>query len=68
MCSNKGNMSDTTRNTQATKLTIFFLKYLYYNMALNIPTCFDPQGIIIREQTKAILQKKENKLATFINS
>ena len=37
-----------------------------YNITLNIRTCFDPQGIIIRSQTKAVLHK--TKLATFVHS
>jgi len=28
---------------------LFFLKYLYYNITRNIPTCFGPQWAIIRE-------------------
>jgi hypothetical protein len=48
-----------------TKCTVLYLSYLYYNITLNIPTCFDPQVIIIREPTKAILHK--TKLATFVH-
>jgi hypothetical protein len=32
-----------------TKCTKMVLRYLYYNITLNIPTCFDPQRTIIRE-------------------
>jgi hypothetical protein len=31
------------RNIQPTKCTLLFLRYLYYNITLNIPTFFDPQ-------------------------
>jgi hypothetical protein len=33
-------------NTKPTKCTESFLRYLYYNITLNIPTCFSPHGII----------------------
>ena len=36
-----------------TKGAILFLRYLYYNITLNIPTCFDPQGLIIREPNQS---------------
>jgi hypothetical protein len=35
-------------NTQATKYTNFFLKYLRY--IITVSTCFNPQAIIISEQ------------------
>jgi hypothetical protein len=50
---------------RTTKCIILFFRYLYY-VTLNVPTCFDPRGIIIGEPTKAILHK--TKLATFIHS
>ena len=37
--------------TQSTKCTIFFVKLLYRVITLGIPTCFDPQGIIFRDET-----------------
>jgi hypothetical protein len=45
---------------------MLLLRYLYYNIMYNIPICFDPQRIIIRESTKIILHK--TKLATFVHS
>jgi len=36
-------------NTQTTKCTVFFLRYLHYNTTLSIPTCFNPQVIVTRE-------------------
>jgi len=33
-------------NIQPTKCAILFIRYLYYNITLNISTCFDLQGII----------------------
>ena len=41
-------------NTQTIKCTALFVRYLYYNITLNIPTCFDPQGIIVRESNQSI--------------
>ena len=41
------------RNTQPTKYTLLFLRYLYYNITLNVPTCFEPQRIIIREPNQS---------------
>jgi hypothetical protein len=32
-----------------TKCKVLFLRCLCWNISLNIPTCFDPQGIITRE-------------------
>jgi hypothetical protein len=40
---------ETVRNTQPTKCTVSLLGYLCYSIALNIPTYFDPQAIIIKE-------------------
>jgi hypothetical protein len=34
---------------QTTKCTNLFLRYLHYNITLNIATCFDPQGTFIRD-------------------
>jgi len=31
---------------------MFFLRYLYYIIILNIPRCFSPQHIIMRELAK----------------
>jgi hypothetical protein len=36
-------------DTTPTKCTILFLRYLYYNTTLIIPTCFSLQGTIIME-------------------
>jgi hypothetical protein len=35
-----------------TKCTILFHRYLYYSITLNIATCFDRQGITIRESER----------------
>jgi hypothetical protein len=53
-------------STQTKKCTVLFLGYLCYTVTLNIATYFDPKGIIIRELTKATLQK--TKLTTFVRS
>jgi hypothetical protein len=29
-----------------------FFRYLCYNITLNVPTCFDPQGTIIRKSNE----------------
>jgi len=34
-----------------------FLRHLYYNITLNIPTCFGPQRAIITESNKVIQHK-----------
>jgi len=34
-------------NTETTKCTLLFLRYLYYIITLSILTCFNPQRIII---------------------
>jgi len=48
------NPPDTSfHNTQPTKCTIQFLRYSHYSITLNIPTCFNPQWIIIREPNKS---------------
>ena len=47
-------------DTESTKCTKLFLRYMYCIVTQIIPTCFDSQG------TKAIPHK--TKLATFINS
>ena len=39
----------TVRSTQPAKCIVMFLGYLCYGVKLNVHTCFDPQGIIIRE-------------------
>jgi hypothetical protein len=37
-----------------------FLRYLYYNITLNIPTCFHPQGVItLGNQITATPHKKQ---------
>ena len=36
-------------NTKLTKGTMQFLRYLYYNITLSIPTCFNAQESIIME-------------------
>jgi hypothetical protein len=35
-----------------TKCTNMFFRYLCYNITLNVLTCFDPQGTIIRESNE----------------
>jgi hypothetical protein len=40
------------RNTQPTKCTVLFLRQFHYNITPKIPTCFDPQWIIIREHNQ----------------
>jgi len=35
-------------DTKPTKRTFSFLRYLHYNITLDIPTCFDPQRTFIR--------------------
>jgi hypothetical protein len=35
-------------DTKPTKRTFSFLRYLHYNITLNIATCFDSQGTFIR--------------------
>jgi len=40
-------------DTKPTKSTNLFLRYLHYNITLNITTCFGPQGIIIRESNQS---------------
>jgi hypothetical protein len=47
------NISIQLTTFRPTKCTILFLKYLYHNITLNIPTCFDPQEIIIRESNQS---------------
>jgi hypothetical protein len=37
------------KTPRPTKCTILFADILYYIITLNSATCFDPQGIIIRE-------------------
>jgi hypothetical protein len=48
----------TVRNQLATlrptKRSVLLLRYLHYDVTLNIPTCFDPQLIIIREGKQSI--------------
>ena len=38
---------------KSTKCSISFLRYLYYDITLNIPTRFDPRHIIIRESNQS---------------
>jgi len=40
---------DNICNTKPTKYTDLFLRYLHYDIARHVPTCFGPQGTIIRE-------------------
>ena len=40
------SMSNVIHHTKPTKCTVLFLRYLYYNITLNIATCFGSQGII----------------------
>jgi hypothetical protein len=44
--------------TQPKNCTIFFPRYLYYNITLNISTFSDLQGIIIRETNKSNTTKQ----------
>jgi hypothetical protein len=37
--------------TQSTNCAIFFVRLLYLIIELSITTCFDPQGIIFRDET-----------------
>jgi len=53
-------------STELTKFAVLFLRYLCYNITLNIPTCFNSLGIIIREPNQG--NTDETKLATFIHS
>jgi hypothetical protein len=53
----------TVRDTQPTNCTIFCFRYLYYNLTLNIATCFDSEGII-RETNQSDTAKK-NKIRHF---
>jgi len=39
-------------DTKPTICSNLSLGYSYYNIALNVPTCFGPQGSIIRESNK----------------
>jgi hypothetical protein len=59
------NQFATLRPTKCTML-VLFLRYLYYNNIYNIAASFDPQGIIIREPTKATSHR--TKLAAFVHS
>jgi hypothetical protein len=43
-----------------TKLNLaYFMGHLYYNITLNIPTCFDSQGIVVRESTQSNTAQKQ---------
>jgi len=53
-------------DAKPTKFTNLFHRYLYCIFTLNSPTCFDLQGIIIREKDKVIQHK--TKLVTFVHS
>jgi len=44
-------------NSKQTKRTMFFLRYLYYIITLNIPTCFTPQGITSKKKYPMVLRK-----------
>jgi len=47
---------------QSTKFPDLFLRYLYYNITLNIPTCFGPQGTIMREPNQSSAATNQNSL------
>jgi len=42
------------------------VRYLYYNITLDIPTCFGPQRTFIRDKMKVI--QHTNKSVTFVYS
>jgi len=46
-------------NIQPQQRTILFFIYLYYNITLNIPTCFDPQVVIFRKTNKSNMVKNK---------
>ena len=46
-------------NNKPTKYTKLFLRYLYFNIALNIATCFDPQRTNIRESNQSTAAHKQ---------
>jgi hypothetical protein len=57
MCRLSRNLgASTSWNPQGLSRPVMGLLYLY-NITLNTPTCFDPQGIIIREGPKATVHK-----------
>ena len=53
------------RKTQPTKCAIFFLRYIQYNVTLNVPTSFDPQVSSSKNTNNGISYK--TKLATYTN-
>jgi len=48
------HINPTLRNTQPTQCTVLFIRYLCYDIALNIHKCVTPQGVIIREPNQSI--------------
>jgi hypothetical protein len=48
-----------------TKCTKLFLRYLYYNNTLNIDTCYDPLGSIIRESNHLCFMSSKNAAAGY---
>jgi hypothetical protein len=51
---------------QSDQRNVHCLLDIYVIISQTVPTCFDAQGIIIREPIKAVLHKA--KLATFVHS
>jgi len=41
------------QDIKPTKYTKLFLRYLYYNVTLNITTCFGPKGTVSRESNQS---------------
>jgi hypothetical protein len=42
-----------------TKYTNLFLRYLHYNITVDIPTCFGPQRTFIREENESYTTHNE---------
>jgi hypothetical protein len=43
-----------------TKCAVLFLRYLYYNITLNVPTCLHPQGIVAWESNQSNTAQRTN--------
>ena len=53
-------------DNKLTKCTNLFLRYLYYNITINTPICFRPQGTIIRQSNQR--NKHKTKLVSFVQT
>jgi hypothetical protein len=53
-------------DTKPTKYTNMFVRYLHYDITLDISKCFGPQRTFIRDKMKVI--QHTNKSVTFVYS